>query len=142
MRPAQLALDVRAQVAPRALETARYRRLMLAHRARDLAQRQLVAIIVAEAEAILALESGDRRAQRRREDFHHARMTGLAIINDGCIRLMRLGIVQRLETPRAAHIIDVALGDDRAQPRRERAAPVKIVKQRAALRALRIDAVQ
>src|SRR5258706_9578142 len=45
MNPAQLALDLRAQLASRALEVSRHGGFMLAHHARDLTQSQLLSII-------------------------------------------------------------------------------------------------
>src|ERR1700683_1004258 len=43
------------------------------------------------------------------------------------------GFVERIETLRAANRIDVALCNDRAHPGGERAAPMKVVEQRAPL---------
>src|SRR5580704_4419031 len=102
------------QLYARSLELARDGGFVLAEKLADLCERELVDVVVGEAEAIARRECGESGGDTR---LHHREIgVALGIGRGGCRfgkfggpEAIAYGIVQRLGLLRAAKLVDVAL---------------------------------
>ena len=130
--------DLPAQVIPRAVQLARNGGLVFAEQLADLREREIVRVVISQPQSVARRERVECREQyglQNHKVFFAVGIWGGIRCSYSCRGLARfviglVAVVEWIEKPRAAKLINVPLGQDRAQPRGQLAAAVKIIEER------------